>query len=314
VFGLARAIGGSMSAPAWLVEPEARFGPCACCGRRSRTDFVDRTIAGGGRVLRTAMFSSDLASEDGFLQRADPRVKVVSAVALLVVASLTRHVSVLVGLYGSTLVLAARSRVPLRSLVTRVWCFVPLFTGVVALPATLNVITPGHVVIPLGTWFGTPVGLTAQGLTAAALIVMRVATSVSLVVLLTMTTPWPRLLTALRALFVPRTFVLVLGLAYRYLFHLLSSVTEMYEARKARAPRDPDVARGRAFVAATAGATFGKAHALSEEVYLAMVARGYTGQATAVDRRPLGRTDLLVFVSVLACALTAIEVDHVVAH
>ena len=66
----------------------------------------------------------------------------------------------------------------------------------------------------------------------------------------------------------------------------------MYEARKARAPRDRDVARGRAFVAATAGATFGKAHALSEEVYLAMVARGYSGQATAVDRSAGSRSPM----------------------
>jgi cobalt/nickel transport system permease protein len=303
-----------MTTPAWLIEPEPRLGPCACCGRRAKGDFVDKTIAGAGRVLRATMFSSDLASEDGFLQRADARVKVGSAVALLLVAAFTRHVSVLVGLYASTVLAASASRVPARLLVRRVWLFVPLFTGVVAIPAALSVITPGHIVVPLGTWFGTPVGFTAQGLTAAALMVMRAATSISVVVLLTITTPWPRLLAALRALRVPRAFVLVLGLAYRYLFHLLTSIADMYEARKARAPRDRDVARGRAFVAATAGATFGKAHALSEEVYLAMVARGYRGQATAIDRGSLAAADLLVLAAVVVVALVAIGADHVVVH
>lgn len=303
-----------MTTPAWLIEPEIRMGPCACCGRRTKGDFVEKTIAGAGRILRATMFSSDLASEDGYLQRADARVKVGSAVALLLVAAFTRHVSVLVGLYASTVLAASASRVPAWLLIRRVWLFVPLFTAVVALPAALSVITPGHIVVPLGTWFGTPLGLTAQGLTAAALIVMRAATSISVVVLLTLTTPWPRLLSALRSLRVPRAFVLVLGLAYRYLFHLLTSITDMYEARKARAPRDHDLVRGRAFVAATAGATFGKAHALSEEVYLAMLARGYRGQATAIDRRPLGAIDLLVFSAVVAVTLLAIGVDHVVVH
>ena len=262
-----------MTTPHWLIEPETRLGPCECCGRRSKADLVEKTIAGAGRVLRAAMFSADLADEDGFLQRVDARVKAASVLALLVVAALVRHVSVLVGLYASILLVASVSRVPVRLLVRRVWLFVPLFTGVVVLPAALSVITPGHVVVPLGTWFGTPVGFTVQGLTAAALIVMRAATSISLVVLLTITTPWPRLLAALRALFVPR-----------------------------------------AFVAATAGATFGKAHALSEEVYLAMVARGYQGQATATDRGPLRPVDLFVFGTVVAAALVAIGVDHVVAH
>ena len=90
------------------------------------------------------------------------------------------------------------------------------------------------------------------------------AVSISLVVLLTLTTPWTRLLAALRALFVPQMFILVLGMAYRYLFHLLGSVTDMYTARTSRTV-DPDVgvASGRRFVAASAGALFGKAHALS---------------------------------------------------
>ena len=67
-------------------------------------------------------------------------------------------------------------------------------------------------------------GLTRQGLMAAAIITIRVATSISLVLLVTLTTPWARLLSALRALGVPRMFVLVIGMAYRYLFVLLGAV------------------------------------------------------------------------------------------
>ena len=182
--------------------------------------------------------------------------------------------------------------------------------GVVVLPATFSFVTPGHIVVPLGTWFGTTVGLTSQGLTTAALLVLRVATSTSLVVVLTITTPWPRLLAALRALFVPRAFVVVLALAYRYLFDLLNVVTDMYEARKARAPRSHDVARSRAFVAATAGATFGKAHALSEEVYLAMVARGYAGQVTAIDRTRITFTELGVIAATVAVVAGGLGVDR----
>ena len=40
---------------------------------------------------------------------------------------------------------------------------------------------------------------------------------------------------------------------------------------------------GRAFVAASAGALFGKTHALSEEVHMAMVSRGYTGDVRTLS-------------------------------
>jgi cobalt/nickel transport system permease protein len=204
-----------------------------------------------------------------------------------------RTIPQLVLLYLLAVVLALTSRLSLRRFVARVWLFVPIFTGLVVLPATLNIITPGHIVIPLGSWFGTPVGFTGEGLESAGLIVMRVAFSISMVVLLTLTTPWARLLGALRSLRVPTTIVLVLSMAYRYLFHLLTAVSDMYVARAARTvAASSDTRSGRRFVAASAGALFGKSHALAEEVYLAMLARGFTGEVRTLDRHRLSPLDV----------------------
>jgi cobalt/nickel transport system permease protein len=302
------------AAPDWLLRDEIGLCPCGCIGRRSRRGFVEKTVTGGADVVRQALFSDDIASRRGLLQALEPRVKLLTILALLITAAFVRHAPVLLALYGVALVLAACSRLRLSFFVRRVWLFVPLFTGLVVAPATLNLVTPGQIVVPLGTWFGHPVGLTQQGLDAAALIVSRVAVSISLVVLLTLTTPWNRLLASLRALFVPRVFVQVLGMTYRYLFHLVNGVGEMYTARTARTVRrDRDVVKGRAFVAATAGALFGKAHALSEEVHLAMVARGYTGSTRML--RPLrpGAVDAIWAAACLATIAAAMGVDRVFA-
>ncbi len=292
--------------PAWLLEADVAMCPCGCIGRRKRGSFVEKTLAGGADVLRQAMFSEDVARGGGLLQRLDPRVKVVSLLALLLVAALVRHVPVLLAMYLVTLVLAAASGLPIGFFVKRVWLFIPVFTGVVVLPATFSFVTPGEVVAPLWHWHGHPVGLTRQGLVGAGLIVARVATSVSLVVLLTLTTPWTRLLAALRALAVPRIFILVIGMAYRYLFLLLNSVTDMFQARKARSvAAQVDVKAGRSFVAAAAGALFGKSYALSEEVHQAMVARGYRGDARTLERFAPGALDAAW---VAACAALAVLV------
>ena len=269
----------SPATPGWLLQAEVGLCPCGCIGRRRKGSFVEKTLNGGAGLLRQAMFSEDVAAGPGLLQRVDPRVKLVTLLGLLLAAALVRDIPVLVAMYLATLALAAASRLSIGFFVRRVWLFIPIFTGVIVLPATFSFVTHGHIVVPLGSWFGHRVGLTRQGLNSAGLMVTRVATSISLVVLLTLTTPWTKLLAALRSLHVPRMFVLVLGMAYRYLFHLLGSVTDMYTARKARlVGAETDVASGRAFVAAGAGALFGKAHALSEEVHQAMVARGYTGE------------------------------------
>jgi cobalt/nickel transport system permease protein len=293
--------------PQWLIEGQVGLCPCGCIGKRSKANFVEKTIGGAAGVVRQAMFSEDVASHRGLLQRVEPRIKLASLLLLLIAAGLVRHLPVLLGLYVVTLVLAALSGLSLSFFIKRVWLFIPIFTGIVVLPATLNIITKGRVVVPLGYWwFGHRIGMTSQGLNSAGLIITRVAVSISLVVLLTLTTPWSKLLAALRALAVPRMFVLVLGMCYRYIFHLLNAVTDMYTARKARmVGRDADVASGRAFVAATAGALFGKSHALSEEVHMAMVSRGYNGNIRTLAGARIRTGDV---VWGLACLATAIAV------
>lgn len=304
-----------MSAPDWLLTQEVGLCPCACIGRRRKGSFIDKTIAGAARVMREALFSEDVAARPGLLQAVEPRVKLVSLVALLLAASFVHELPVLGALYAATLALAVLSGVSAAFFVKRVWLFVPLFTGAVALPATLNFVTPGDIVVPLGTWFGRDAGLTAQGIAAAVMLVARVGVSVSIVVLLTLTTRWNRLLAAVRALFVPRLFVLVFGMAYRYLFHLLTTVTDMYEARKARTvdPRSEGAKRGRAFVAASAGALFGKAHALSDDVYMAMVARGYDGDVRTLAARAPTAVDAAFAFAGVALAVALVLVDRAVA-
>jgi cobalt/nickel transport system permease protein len=298
--------------PDWLVQGEVGMCPCGCIGKRKKGSFVEKTLTGGATVMRQAMFGEEIAAGPGLLQRVDARVKLVTMLGVLVAAALVRNSVVLVALYALTLAVAVASHVRLSFFVKRVWLFIPIFTGIVVLPATLNIITKGQIVVPLGDWwFGHRIGMTRQGLQAAALIVSRVAVSISIVVLLTLTTPWAKLMAALRALFVPRMFIQVMGMAYRYIFYLLGCVDDMYTARKSRmVGSDTDVNGGRSFVSASAGALFGKAHVLSEEVHMAMVSRGYTGNARSLDSFRVGAVEYIWIVACVVAVATTIGVDR----
>ena len=294
-------------APDWLTSPEPGLCPCGCIGRRQRGDVLEKTIAGGARIVRNALFTDDRARRPGPLQRIDARAKLLALVALLVGAALVHGTIVLLGLYATTVALAILARVGVRSFLVRVWLTVPLFTALVVLPAALEVITPGRVVARVG-----PFAVTEQGLTAAGLIVLRVATSVSLVALVALTTTWHDLLGGLRALHVPRVFVLVVSMAYRYIFQLLGIVDDLFVARRARVGRERNPATARAFVVGSAGTLFGRAHVLSEEVHDAMVARGFSG-AVRTQRLPRARgSDIAFGLAGIALALVAIGVDRAV--
>jgi cobalt/nickel transport system permease protein len=302
---------GGASTPGWLLAGAEDAPPLLCSGKRRRGGAIEKTVGGLAGLIREALVSEEIAARRGLLQRLDARAKLIGMLGLLIATGLVRHIPVLLGLYALTLVLAAASRIGLGWFAKRVWFFIPLFTGVIVAPAMFSFITPGEVVVPLGHWFGYEVGLTRQGLTSAALIVCRVATSISLVVLLTLTTSWSRLLASLRTLFVPRLLVLVLGMAYRYLFVLLDSVTEMVTARRARTVAAKRSRRGeRAIASFSGGALFGKAHALSEEVHQAMLARGFSGELRMSEWPRIRAIDVISVLTCLALAILVVGGDR----
>jgi cobalt ECF transporter T component CbiQ len=268
--------------PDWLVRPQVGLCPCGCAGRRRRTSYLAASLDGLSARLRDALGADELANADGWLQRLDPRTKLAAGLVVLVAVAFVHETIVLVAIAAGAAVLAAGSRVPLSRYLRRVWMTVPLFTAIIVLPAMLDVVTPGPTLVPLGTWFGHPLAITAPGVAGALRLVARTGASVSIVLLVTVTTPWHRLLAALGQLGVPSMFVAVLAMAWRYTFLLSATVADLFVSRRARgagAGRGRDRARrGRAVIAATAGTTFARSHQLSGEVYQAMVARGYTGQ------------------------------------
>ncbi|HVX46037.1 MAG TPA: cobalt ECF transporter T component CbiQ [Mycobacteriales bacterium] len=298
--------------PAWLLTTDPALCPCGCIGRRRKGSYVQKTLTGGANLLRQVMFSDDTSRRHGLLQRLDPRVKLAGLIGLVVFAAFLHGIPMLLALYAATLLAAALSALPLGFFIKRVWLFVPIFTGIVLIPATLSFVNSGDVVLTLWHWHGHAEGFTRQGLTGAALVVCRVAASISLVVLLTLTTPWTRLLAALRTLGVPRIFVLTIGMAYRFLFLLLGSVTDMYQARRARTVGAEKHDRAaRRFVFATVGSLLGKSMAMSEEVHQAMVARGYRGDARVLAQPRPGPADAVFLLCAALIAALLLIGDHV---
>jgi len=269
-------------------------------GRRARRGVIERTLADLAQALEQSLFAENIARRPGLLQALDPRVKIISILALLIAVGLSRSLLVLLGLYGVALVLAWRSAVPMGFFVKRVWLFMPFFTGIIALPAFF--ITPGPplVALPLGLVITRPGALTALFL------LLRVSTSVSLGVLLMLTTAWPTLLKALGVLRVPEGFILILGMTYRYIYLLLRTAEDMFLSRKSRVVGRISSADERRVLAASAGTLLNKSLHLSGEVYLAMQSRGYRGQAHTLDTFRMRALDWVWGLAIAAVAAGAI--------
>ena len=298
-----------MELPDWMrtrVRPE----PLAAkhTRRRSRRSFVRRAVGAFARLLEEMLVSEKMAKAPGLLQSLDARVKVLGLVGLIVIATLLQRPVALGLAYALSLLLGFASRLPLSRL-ARVWLAVPLFSAAIIAPATLNVITPGPALLVLwhpahhhfGPWALPPaVTITTSGIAVASRFLLRVGVCVTLAHLLTATTRPDRLLHGLRALGVPRIFVLLLGMMERYLTVFLRSAQEIHLARLSRTGTLGSTRQEQAWVAAGIGSLLRRTQALGQAVFHAMLSRGYTGEARLLDP-PRWRSEDWSFLGGIAC-------------
>jgi len=275
------------------------------------TTFLDKTLLAITGVAEQSLFSEKYANQRGLLQSLDIRFQLLTFLFILVLISLLHTPQALWFLYLVSLALAALSRISLAFFMKRVWLFVPLFSAAIVLPAILNIVTPGEPLVVLAkfsrsrTWgpYTIPpeLAITRQGLWGGIVFVSRVAVSVSFGVLFTLTHRWAEIFAGLRALFVPRIFVMTLAMTERYLFVFLRLIQDMYRARKSRTIRAFSAPAARSWTASRIGVTFKKSVEMSDDVYKAMLSRGFHGEFRTINRFRSKPRDYIWLATVLAC-------------
>jgi cobalt/nickel transport system permease protein len=240
--------------------------------------FIERSILGALSFLKESVFADEYALKKGILQSARPESKIVVLLSLVVLVLFARDWRVLAALYGACLFFAVLSKIPVLFFLKRTWVFIPLFSLFVAVPALFDVFTPGEALVTW-TFLGQKLTVTRPGLWGAVIFVARVATSVSLVVLLTLTTRHFALLKCLRFFGIPAIFVMTLGMCTRYVYLFVTVVEHTYLAIRSRVGRRVACRKGQEIVAWSIASLWTRSHRLHEEVYQAMVSRGYRGEA-----------------------------------
>ena len=254
--------------------------------------MVDRTIGAFSSFFDESSYAEGYACKRGLLQFVDPRFKLIGVLWLVVCVIFVNRVEWILAVLSVGILLAAASNVRLSYYLKRVWLFIPLFTLVIAVPAMFNFIVPGQplfVLLSKGQSFGPlvsswSISLTVPGVQGAVLFVLRTGTAVSFVILLALTTRWTDLLASLQSLKIPKAFVMILGMTYRYVFVLVGIAQDMSMALKSRMLRPERSGDVRKWLGATIGVLFRRSMNMSELVNLSMISRGYDGKVRKITR------------------------------
>jgi cobalt/nickel transport system permease protein len=305
--------------PDWMKKTDT--GPCRCSAvHHGKKGFIGKTIDGIFGFLEEAFVSDSFSKRDGFLQSLDPRAKLISILTVIFATSLIGDLRLLIFVYMLTLLFAYLSKIDILFFIKRVWLFIPIFAGIIAIPMIFNVFFPGDPLIRLAYLgsgahlgpFSLPdsIYITRQGVNSAVIFTMRVAACVSAVVLLFLTTPQQVLFKSLRSVGVPKIYVFTLEMAYRYIFLLTDMVREIYIAKKARTIKTGGMFEEQKWVGGRIGYTLIRSLDTSEKVHASMMSRGYNGDVKIMQEFKMRNRDYISGAIAVSMSVLLVLISH----
>ena len=289
--------------PLFLLNPPSSLPP-ERGGGKINMSYIDKGIEGFAGILKEGYTQWESASKKGFFYELDTRIKVVFWLFLIIVVSLKKEILPELGIFFTVFTLLVLSRINLINFYKKIFLFGFIFGFLISFPSSLNVITHGKILIPIITlsrsydfWvYHIPevIGFTGEGVSVVAILTLRVLNSLSVSFLILYTTPFPEIIKALKVLKVPDTFLIIISLAYKYIFIFARIITDMHLAKKSRLAGAVKMAEAGNWIAGRIAFIFKKTQLECDDVFKAMMGRGFSGEIKLYQYQKITRRDWIV--------------------
>lgn len=256
--------------------------------------------------FRDTLLTEKSTGIDSPVHQLDPRVKLLSLVSIIFCAVTLENAIFFGILLVLLLILVLLSRIPLKLYLVRV-SFIPLFSLIIVLP--IPFIVSGNPLTFIHIYGFTYLTVSFEGLYRAIVFVLRVWVASGAAILLISTTNFSSLTVALRKLGAPEIFASLLLITYRYIFLFAGEALSMVQARNMRSFGKERVLQRIRVVGQMIGSLFIRAYERGEQVYYAMLSRGYTGKIYSYRSQKMKKKDAAFLALVLALVLGLIFVD-----
>jgi cobalt/nickel transport system permease protein len=286
--------------PSFLLDPSP-LGSFTQETGKVKIPFIEKGINHLAAVIKKGYVHWELSSRNGYLQKIDSRIKVLFLLFLIIIISLKRDWLPEIYIFIFIFVLAMLSRLNLGMLYKRVLLLGFIFGFLIALPSAFNVITKGETLLSVAKlprsydfWIyhiPSNIGITREGILGVGMLTLRVINSLSLSFLVLYTTPFPEIVKALKVLKVPDSFLIILTLCYKYIFIFSKTIEEMHLAKKSRMVREVSNKKAREWIAGRLGFIFKKTQLRCEEVFKAMIGRGFSDTIRLYGLRKMNAVD-----------------------
>jgi cobalt/nickel transport system permease protein len=301
--------------PSYLLNPVYNQSEPAK-GKRTGLSFPDKTIMNSATALKSIYIQAENASKENSVQRLNPKVKLILLIYVVILISVVGHPEkqLIISAFVFSLFIAARIKI--FAVYKKIFFLATIFGIIVVLPAALNIITPGRIIFNIIT-FNKPlhfliytiprnIGFTENGFKVVLLIFLRILNSISFAMIIVFTTSFPSFIKSFKILGIPDTFLMIISLAYKYIFILSRTIEETYFALKSRLSGNVKNKRIRELISGRIFFIFKKSMLIYENTYYAMVSRGYQGKVFLHSQKKLTAVDIVALVVVVALGILII--------
>jgi cobalt/nickel transport system permease protein len=293
--------------PYLIMIAEDRNSPAKI--NKAKLSFLDKTILNSSKAVKSIYLQAENATRDNFIQKINPKVKLISLIYMSIVISIVSNpvTQILISLFIFLSYIVARLKI--TEVYRKIFVLAFIFGFLVVLPAALNVITPGKIIFNIIKFkhpshfliYTIPqnIGFTINGIQVVSLVFLRVLNSIAFALLVVFTTPFPVFIKSFKMIGVPDTFLMILSLAYKYIFILSRTIEETYFAFKSRLSANIKNSNIRRLIGGRIFFIFKRSMIIYQGTYHAMVSRGYEGKVILHTENPFTVKDFAVLIFVV---------------
>lgn len=301
--------------PSYLLQPVNNQTE-SVKAKGAKLSFLDRTIMNSSAAVKSIYVQAENATKENFIQKINPHIKLIALIYLAIIISIANRIEGQIIITAFIFSLYVIARLKIFEVYKRIFFLAIIFGLIVVLPASLNVVTPGKIIFNIVTLnkplhfliYTAPlnIGITENGVKVVLLIFLRVINSVSFAMLIVFTTSFPAFIKSFRIIGVHDTFLMIISLAYKYIFILSRTIEETYFALKSRLSGNIKNIKIREILSGRIFFIFKKSMIIYESTYYAMVSRGYNGKVILHSQKKLSTMDLVSLIIVIASGICII--------
>ncbi|WP_407423998.1 cobalt ECF transporter T component CbiQ [Methanobrevibacter sp.] len=250
--------------------------------------------------ITKALNLDELASKDSPIHNLDGRIKLISAILIIVIAAFSNNIFIPIVLEIFLLIVIKIAKLSYADSFKRIALLLPFGGAIIIFQPFIH---PGNVL-----WSYSWITVTDTGLNWAILLICRMIVSLTSIVILSSTSPMQQIVASFRRLKMPKDLAMILSIMVRFLFVFIDELAAIRKSQKSRnfhihSKLTPYKWRVKQ-VGYSVAMMFVKSYEQGERVYKSMISRGFSDKSDLFNEKTsLEKSDYIYIGTIIALVI-----------